>query len=486
MHRRDLSCRAPLFVPALASLLAFSAGAGAQPPPPTPKAPAPPAGPVTAPGAPTPAPLPPQIQVNDPLLAPMPPAGKMLNNWKDALGFIMSRSTDLATALQEVEKAEGSARIALAAALPTITGTLTVTGQLITGQFISMANGVTISTPAPATNPTMLAQLTAVQPILAPRAWYAIKTAQMTVSSNKLTVEDKKRTIFTGVASAIISVFTAERTAEINRNGLKSALSVLELTNRQFRLGTATKLDVVRAEQSAATARAALVSGDEALRQAREALGLALGFPEAYGVPPTISLNEIEGTVKNICAPSPLEERADIKKARNDIEIAKRGITDVWLQYSPTATLSSTASLSNTQQATSGHKGAWNLVGVLTVPIWDGGVRYGNMRIARATHEEAKITLEAQMRAANLQIAQALRSVNVAEQARVVSEAARDYAKELARLTMAAYQLGTATNFDLVNTEQTWRAAELDLIVKEFAVIQAKLQALLATSNCTY
>ena len=30
-----------------------------------------------------------------------------------------------------------------------------------------------------------------------------------------------------------------------------------------------------------------------------------------------------------------------------------------------------------------------------------------------------------------------------------------------------SYQLGTAPNFDLVNTEQTWRAAELDVIVKD-------------------
>jgi outer membrane protein assembly factor BamB len=43
-------------------------------------------------------------------------------------------------------------------------------------------------------------------------------------------------------------------------------------------------LDVVRADQNAENARATLVNGDEALRQAREALGLALGIPEETGV----------------------------------------------------------------------------------------------------------------------------------------------------------------------------------------------------------
>jgi outer membrane protein TolC len=228
------------------------------------------------------------------------------------------------------------------------------------------------------------------------------------------------------------------------------------------------------------------VAGDETLRQNRESLGIALGFPEAYGVPQNISLDEMEGTLKAICAPSPLEDRADIKKLRNDVEIARRGINDVWLQFSPAAQLSSTASLQNYPQAVSGQIGAWNIVGVLTVPFWEGGARYGNLRIQRAAHEEAKLQLETATRTANIQLTQALRGVAVAEQERTVSTSSRDLAKDLAALTKHAYELGTATNFDLVNTEQTWRTAELDLVVKEFNVVQAKLSAVLAKSNCTY
>jgi outer membrane protein TolC len=285
-------------------------------------------------------------------------------------------------------------------------------------------------------------------------------------------------------------VFTAERTAEINRNGLKTALQLVDLTTHQLQLGTAVKLDVLRTELSAETARATLVNGDEALRQARDALGLALGFPEPYGVPASLSLDEIEGTVRGVCAPGPLEERADIKKAHNDVEVARRGITDAWLQFSPTAVLQTTATVSNAAVTAPGldsdRIGAWNIQGVLTVPFWDGGARDGNLRIAKAAHEEARLTLESQLRTAGVQVEQALRSVGVAERERAVSERARDLARELAQLTLASYRLGTATNFDLVNTEEAWRAAELDLVVKDFALVQAKLAAVLATSSCSY
>src|SRR6185436_17046256 len=92
------------------------------------------------------------------------------------------------------------------------------------------------------------------------------------------------------VASAVIAVVTAERVAELNRIGLRSALERLDLTSRKKGLGAATGLDVLRAQQDAELARATLVSGDESLRQSREALGLALGLPEAVGVSTDINL----------------------------------------------------------------------------------------------------------------------------------------------------------------------------------------------------
>jgi outer membrane protein TolC len=517
MQSRALSFPSALLaVPAITALLAVSsiAGVATAQPPPAPKAGTP--GAPGTPGATTAAgaagalgasgmstvPAPPTIVINDDMLTPVPAAPKVLSNWKEALGFITSRSTTLATAVQEVVRAEGNARIALAQALPTITGTVSVTGQLITPApsvattlpvtVGGQTGSITLPAGGSAPNPIIVGSVTAVQPIIAPRAWYGIRTGSMGVTSAKYAVEDQKRTIFTSVASSIITVFTAERTAETNRISLRSALELVDLTQRQFKLGTATRLDVLRAQQNAATARATLVSGDEALRQAREALGLALGFPEAYGVPASLSLNEIESTLRGICAPGPLEERADIRKAKNDIAIAKRGITDVWLQFAPTAVLTSTASISNVASsiAVSGppsdHTGSWSIGGVLSIPIWDGGVRYGNLKIAKAQAEETRIALEAALRTATIQVAQSLRGVSVADTERTVSESNRDLARDLAKLTMSSYQLGTATNFDLVNTEQVWRAAELDLIVKEFNVIQAKLAAVLATSNCTY
>jgi outer membrane protein TolC len=472
-RRASRSWRAPAALHALASLLLLSTSASAQP--------------ARAPAAPAQAPATPQappIEVNDPLLTPVPAPPHVLASWREALTMIANRSVDVAVAMQEIQRAEGLARQALALALPTITATGSITGQIITGSGTTIVNGVPVALTS--TNPSLLASISASQPILAPRAWYGIRTADMGISSSKLSVEDKRRTVLAVVASSIVAVFTAERVADINRNGLRSSLERLDLTRRKFRLGDGTKLDVLRAEQDAASTRSTLISGDESLFQARESLGLALGFHEAYGVPPSISLGDIEQAVAGVCAPGPLDKRADIMAAKNDLEIAKRGITDAWLAFSPYATLSTTASVANYTQGQSDHNGAWQVQALLTIPLWEGGARYGGLRIARANAEESKLKLEATLRGATFDVAQALRSVGVAEQGRQVSEQSRDLAREASRLAQRAYEVGTGTSFDLVDTAKAQRAAELDLAVKEFTVVKARITALLAASTCSY
>jgi outer membrane protein TolC len=150
---------------------------------------------------------PPTIVLNDPLLAPVPPAEKILSTWKDALQNINARSVDLAMAVQDVEKAEGNWRLALASALPT----LSATGQ-VTQQLIWNPSPVLVAAGA-AHNPTASGVIQASVPVIASSAWLQTKQASVQVTSAKLSLEDKKRTVFAGVANAIVAVFTAERIA---------------------------------------------------------------------------------------------------------------------------------------------------------------------------------------------------------------------------------------------------------------------------------
>jgi outer membrane protein, multidrug efflux system len=430
--------------------------------------------------------LPPAPDVNDPMLEPIARPKIEISTWEEALKHLRARSTDLRIAANEVVRAEGQSRVALAGALTTINGTGTYTHNLITNTSQQPAPGggfQSVQSPFP---DFATGQLTASQPVLAPRAWYAIGTAGRKEDIAHLTLEDTKRVIALAAANAIVGVVLAERVAELNRVGLRNALTRLELATRKTALGSGTGLDVIRGRQDVEIARAKLVDGDESLRQTREALGSALGIPEQIGVPPGVDLNGLEASARNACkAAGSVDERADIAALHGQVDVAHRLVNDVKYQFSPLVDLRSNVG-TTTQNTGASPNTTWNIQAVLTVPIWDGGIKYGNLRDTHAQEAIAVEKLEAARRKATIEVAQARRGVKVAEDRRTVALATRDLAAENDRLTRTAYLEGRGTSLELVTAAQALREAEIQLASRDFELVKARVLAVLALATCPW
>ncbi len=475
MHRRTL---------ALLLLAAYPGAARAQ----TTPSPGPPA---VATSLPTPP------SVADPMLGPVPPAKRTLESWEEAVGYLRSRSTTLKTTIDQVLQAEAATTIALAQYLPTLGGCSGSSGvygcgngsfthQLITNNVTGVApNGLPASSTLPVPN-TLSGSLNLSQDIINFQEFDQIGINKLAERAARQTVDDTKRTLELSIATQVVTVVTAERSAELNRIGLRVALEQLELTRKKAADGAATGLDIVRAQQNAANARAALVAGDEALREAREALGLALGFPEEIGVGPALRLDGFATDAVNACQPlRDVDERQDIASLRTSLDVAKRNLRNVWFSYIPTLTASS--SLSGTSVVPVGYPNPTLSIGaILTVPIWDGGTRIGNVKNARAAEDIALQALDAAKRAAIIQILQAQRGIDVAEVSLRVAREQRDLAAQNDQMTQTAWSHGQGTSVDLVTASEAHRQAELQLAVAEFNVVKARLSATLALAICPW
>jgi len=423
------------------------------------------------------------------MLKPIAPPAHVVSSWEEALAALRARSTDLRIVTDEIERSEALWRESLAASLPLLTGSGSVTYNVLRDR------PCTGNACSPVLVPNALAygaSVTLTQPLLAPRAWHSAGTAKLGIEVARLSAEDQKRLLTIALANAVVSVVTGERISEINRVGLRAALDRLTLARRRVVLGAGNVLDVVRADQDVSVARSAVVTGDESLRQARETLGLALGSTDGWGVPPDIDLNGVEASARASCSDAAtLDDRADIAAARGTSDIATRNVADARLRFSPTIDLvsafgvvTSSGDFPNTYP--SGLHQAWTIAGVLTVPFYEGGARYGFLRENRALADESVQRLEAARRAASVQITQARRAVDVAEQNRKVAERARDLARETERLARIAFQAGTGTSLDLIESGRRLREAEIQLAVQEFGLVQARIAALLALSRCRW
>lgn len=426
-----------------------------------------------------------ETKIDDPMLEPVPPAAKNIANWSEARDHLRARSTDYRTAIDDVTKAEGAWRVALAAALPQIS----LTGQATQNILPDVSNRVATVSVDAAGKPTPLyfknffidGSAQAGMSLVDLRAWYAIGTANRNVDAAKWTVQDTKRILLLGVVSSMVAVYTAERVAEIGRLGLRNALERLELTKQRVTLGAGNKLDVLRVETDVATARATLVSNNEALRQAREALGMALGYPTAIGVAPSLSLDAVENEAASVCkGVGKLEERPDIVAADKRIEAAERARTEVNLSYLPTLNVGTGVNMS-TQTAA---QFTWSIQGTLNFQLWDGGARYGNAKTTAALSDQALQRREAAIRKATIELTQAKRAVTVSEDSRRVAQQAREAAFETDRLTRTSYTEGRGTSLELVSAATALRQADVNLALREFELVRARLLASLTLSRC--
>jgi outer membrane protein TolC len=465
-----------------------------------------PAGPAAPPAAPStlasatpsdPTALPPLPDVTDPMLAPLPAPRRIVSSWAEAQRLLRARSTNLRTALDQVLQAEGQTLVALAQYLPSLGGcaggssappgcaNATYTHQLITRTTVQNVTGEPASSVVPIPN-TLVGSLTLSQDIINVQEFDQISINELMEDSARLTVDDTRRTLDLSLANQIVSVVTAERSAEINRLGLRVALQQFELTRRKQGLGAATMLDVVRAKQNAANARVSLVGGDEALREAREALGLTLGLPEETGVAPGMNVDGIAADALRLCkVVDTIDERPDIVAARTNLEVAKRNLRNTWFSLLPV--LTAQTSLSATSAVNAGYPNpTWSVGAALSVPLFDGGTRFGMLKSGRAAEDIAAQALENLRRQAIIQVEQAQRGIEVAQVSYNVALEQRDLAAENDAMTQIVYMKGQGTSVDLVTASEAHRQAEQTLVVAEFGNVKARLAALMALSTCPW
>ncbi|WP_141620529.1 TolC family protein [Myxococcus sp. AB036A] len=445
-------------------------------------------------------PEPPKFPVSDPLLTPIPPADMQVTTWDEAMHLLRQRSTRLYTALAQVESAAGVQRIALAALLPTLTGTVSVQYNVLNPDATPLLGGggggggvgggiggdVGGAQSPGLTRPPFLGLLNATQPLFSLSSIIALGTAREARRTANLSLAETRRQLTSALAQSLVLVAAQERMAEVNRVNLRTALERLALTERRFELGAGTRLDVVRVQQDTETARNLVVLGDESLRKARETLGLVLGIPRGVGLARGVQLETLLQHSRRDCQQlESLDRRADIAVARSRRTLAERQVSEVKARYAPTLALTSTT-LALTVEEGFVTVPVWNIGASLVLPFWDGGAREGQLRQTRAGVEVAKQGLVELERTASVEVLQARRAVQVAEAATRIASRGRALAEENDRLTRRSFEVGTGTSLELIQTASDLRQAELLLVVREFELEQARVAAFLTEAACDW
>jgi outer membrane protein TolC len=422
----------------------------------------------------------PPPRVDDPMLVPPTPALREVRSWDEAISLLRSRSPSYLSGNDQVLRADAQVGVVIAQVLPTLDGQGSYTHQFLTQTLAFGPARVVVPPPN-----VWAAGATLGWNFADPRALYGIGTAKQNVVATKQSFENQRRQLAQGAVTALLEELGAARVADLNRVGLREALELEVLTRTRYAYSQGTELDIDRAMQNVASARADVVRGDENLKQAREQLGQLLGIDTPLGTVGTLDLDQFDRAVARTCRLNDfIERRPDVMAARTSVEIARRNVHDVELRFAPSAGVAS--ALNYATQTTFGPKTTWSVQAVVNVPIFEGGGRIAALRDAHAAADQAEQALIATRLAALVESARADRLVGVSASLRDTAKNQRDLAESIDRRTHEAYVHGFGSSLDLVISARALRDAEINLVVRELQVAEARANAVLVNAECFY
>lgn len=284
--------------------------------------------------------------------------------------------------------------------------------------------------------------------------------------------------VVTSVASTYFQVLSAQDRLRVAQRNLRDSEQILGAYQARLAAGTASLLDVSQQEALVAAQRANLPAFRNTIQQNRIALGILVGLaPERLDVKGG-SLDALPVPLVAPGVPSELlARRPDIAYAEALLQSQNANIRAARAAFYPSISLTASGGL--TSAALSAITGPGTLVAQLsaglTQPIFDNGLRVGELEQARGRYAELLADYRTAVLQAFTDVEQSLTALqNAGEQERLERQAIA-VAQRAANIAQAQLQAGTIDIITSLNTQVTLYN-DLDLLTQ---IRLARFQALL-------
>ncbi len=259
----------------------------------------------------------------------------------------------------------------------------------------------------------------------------------------------------------------------------------LGILNAQFSKGYAGRLDVAAQESQLAQVEATLPPLLKQLAQQRDLLAALAGVFPSQEPAEKFELSGLQLPLElPVSLPARLvEQRPDVRQAEENLHSASAQIGVAVANRLPNITLSAAAgssALAVDQLFTSGT-GFWTLAGSVTQPIFQGGTLLHRQRAAKAAYTQAAEQYRGAVITAFQNVADTLHALEQDADALKAAAVAEHAAKITLDLTEKQLQSGYASYLALVNAEQIYQQAVINLAqaqANRYADTAALFQAL--------
>ena len=343
----------------------------------------------------------------------------------------VANNQDVRIALANVETARGQLQAQRSALLPNIAGSAGATQSR--GGIVAANNGV-VSSGTQRTAYNVNVGLSAFEIDLFGRVRSLSDAALQQYLATEAAVRAARLALVGQVATTYLTLATDRSLLAIARDTVTTASRSVALTRARLDGGVAPRSDVRQAETVLAQARADLAQQTTLVAQDRNALELLVGAPVPDGELPD-TIEAVDGMLDELPAgldSQVLLRRPDVVQAEYQLRSANARIGAARAAFFPTISLTAFAGLASNALSTlaTGNAFAWSVGPAISLPIFDAGLRQGNLVVAESQRDAAVATYQRTIQSAFRDVADALaRRGTIADQFRAqadLSAAARD------------------------------------------------------------
>ena len=377
-----------------------------------------------------------------------------------------SQNLDLAAAAARVMQAEGQARVAGSALLPSVnlnagasqSGPLSGSSNTSTRRSFSTELGASYELDFWGRN---RANLSAAEASLA-ASQYDRETVALTVTAS--------------VASTYFQILSLRDRLVTARLNLENARGVLKITEARTNAGVVTPLDLAQQRAAVANQEASIPGLEQSERVARATLALLLGLPpQGFDVNTKTMADLAAPTVKPGMPSELLARRPDIRRAEAQLASADANIEAARAAFFPTISLSGSAGFASTALSTlfNPANAAYTIGASILQTIFDGGRLEGEFDTTVGRRQEIVANYRTVVITAFSDVDVALGAVATLAEEERQRRIAATQAAEAFRIAEVRYRAGVEDFISVLDAQRTLYSAQDQLSQTRLARLQA-------------
>ncbi len=308
------------------------------------------------------------------------------------------------------------------------------------------------------------AQATVTQPIYrGGRTRASTNRAENQVMAQRAQLMAQEQTTLAAAVNAFVGVIQDQQILQLNINNEQVLARQLQATNDRFRVGEITRTDVAQAEAALAGATAQRQSSEGTLATARSTYQQIIGYlPPGNLIEPQPLAVPVRSQQEAITLAS--SNNPNVVAAAYNEAAAKDAVDVAFSQLMPNLSLQGQTFQQNNAALRSAQANGYQVVANLSVPIYQGGAEYSQVRQARQTEQQSRKQLDDARRTA---IQSAIQAWETLTAARATAESTRSQirANQIALEGVEREAIvGSRTTLDVLNAQQSLLNSQVTLV----------------------